>query len=70
LALVLFVAASIFIVLGEHAIWILQGQLSDPQAAWELGLVMSGIILLGTYVWAIVDTAVKPTSWYDEYESK
>ena len=70
IGIVLCIVASIFIVLGEQIIWLLQGQLSNPQTVWEAGLVVSGILLAAIYAWAIVDTARKPASWYDEYGSK
>jgi len=66
----LFIGASVFIVLGEQAIWLLHGQLSEPQTVWELGLVASGVLLAAIYIWAIIDTARKPGSWYDDYKSK
>ncbi len=64
------IVASIFLVLGEQIIWLLQGQLSNAQTVWEVGLVVSGILSAAMYAWAIVDTARKPASWYDEYGSK
>ena len=70
IGIVLCMVASLFLVLGEQIIWLLQGQLSDPQAVWETGLVLSGILLAVVYIWAILDTARKPASWYDEYGSK
>jgi len=67
---VLCVVALVFLVLGELIIWLLQGELDDPQTVWEVGLVVSGILLAAIYIGAIVDAARKPASWYEEYESK
>lgn len=66
IGIVLFMGASLFIALGEMVIWILQGRLSDPQVVWVLGLVVSGLLLATIYLWAIIDTATKPASWYGD----